>query len=492
MIGSVEMMQTARPVAAAALTAAALAASGAQAQEAASPPGFRLFPGSAAEAPPPPSARGPSASPAEKRGKDRRFWLATGELLGLEVVSWGFNRYAANWDYARISWETVHDNLRAGFTFDNDKFLTNQLGHAFGGSYYFNAPRSNGFTFLESALFTAAGSAIWEITAESQGPSLNDLVNTTLGGAVFGEACYRLSQMILDDRVRGGARVAREALAGLINPAQLLTRAFTGDLRRVRAERGETIEPSRVAAELDGGWRHFASSRRADPDQAFLAVTLRYGDPFDRAFSRPFDSFDLGLDVSWPSTAWLTRVEVRGLLGGWDLDAGSAGARHVIGLFMDFDYTNDDTRVLSSQSFRFGLLSKRSLGKDAELRAEALGAAVPLAALKNEHLEESSGLVGRSYDYGPGAAIYTSVRVRRRELDLATLAYSVFWMHTSNGIARNSSIETFRAEGRIPLAGSLSVGASWSWEKRISTYDEFETFRSVETPWRAFASWMFR
>jgi Domain of unknown function (DUF3943) len=482
MIRPVEMMQPARRVAAVALVAVALAARSAQAQDAASPPRFRLFPETAAPADP----KRPDGAPASK--PEKRFWTAAGELLGLEVVSWGFNRYVMDQDYAHISSETVRNNLHAGFAFDNDKFTTNQLGHSIGGSFYFNAPRSNGFTFWESILFTAAGSAIWEIAAESQGPSLNDLVNTTFGGAVSGEACYRLSQMILDDRARGGARVAREALAGLINPAQLVTRLLTGDVRAVRPDRGDYLEPSRFVAQIDAGWRHFISSRRANPDQALFTAAIRYGDPFDRTVSRPFDSFDLGIDVSFPSSGRLTRVEVRGLLGGWDLDPGSTGVRHVVGLFMDFDYTNDDPRVFSSQSFRFGLLSMRPLGKGVELRAEALGVVAPLVALLNDHPDESHGLVGRPYDYGPGAAVFTAVRFRRDELDLVTLTYSVFWTHTSNGIARSSAIQSFRAEGRIPLSRMVALGGSWGWGRRVTSYDDFATVNVAASQGRFFAA----
>lgn len=489
MIRPVEMMQTARRLAAVALVAAALAARSARAQDAPlspGPPRFRLFP----EAVPPPSPKGPGEAPAPK--PEKRFWTAAGELLGLEVVSWGFNRYVMGQDYAHISSETVRNNLQAGFAFDNDKFMTNQFGHAIGGSFYFNASRSNGFTFWESTPFTAAGSAIWEIAAETQGPSLNDLVNTTLGGAVSGEAAYRLSQMLLDDRARGGERVLRETAAALLNPTQLLTRLLTGDLGAVRPERGDYLQPSRFVAEIDAGWRHFVSSRRVDPDQALFTAAVRYGDPFDRAVSRPFDSFEASVDVSTPSSAWLTHVEIRGLLGGWDLDPGSPGGRHVLGFFMDFDYTRNDTQVFSSQSFRFGLLSLRLLGRGVQLRAELLGAGAPLVALQNDYSDASNALVGRTYDYGPGAAVFTAVRLRREELDLLTLTYSMFWTHTSNGIARNSSIQSFRAEARVPIGRSLSAGGSWTWGKRISTYDAFDTIAVTAAQGRAFVSWLFR
>jgi hypothetical protein len=489
MIRPVEMMQTARRAAAAALVAAALSACGARADGAGSPPTFRLFPGPPPAAPE--TAGGDAAAPGPVSTK-RHFWRAAAELGVLELLPYLQDRLVNDEDYAHISIESIRNNFRQGFSFDDDKFTTNQLGHAIAGGLYFNAGRTNGYSFWESAPFALAGSLAWELFGEKQGPSFNDLVNTTLGGITLGEASFRLSQLVLDDRARGGARAAREVLAGLVNPTQLLTRVFTGEAFAVRPERGATVEPSRFVASLDAGERHFVSSARANPDQFLFTASVRYGDPFDRAVSRPFDSFDLGVDLSWPSSAWLTHVEVRGLLGGWDLDAGSAGARHVLGVFMDFDYTNNDTRVFSSQSFRFGLLSRRPLGRDVTLRAEALGAIAPLTAFQNDHPDASNGRVGRVYDYGPGAAVFTAVRVRRCELDLVTLTYSLFWTHTSNGIARNSSIQSFRAEARLPVAGPLAVGGSWSWGKRISTYEDFDTFRIATTQWRGFVSWMFR
>jgi hypothetical protein len=484
MIGPAPMMQTARRLAAVALVAAALAARSARAQDAAFSARFRLFP----DEPPPSSASAASAAPKPKK----RFWLAAAEILSLEIIPYAQNRYLNHEDYALISWTSIRDNLQSGLSFDDDKFTTNQLGHTISGALFFNAPRTNGYSFWESAPFVLAGSYVWEMVFETQSPSLNDLVNTTLGGMVSGEATYRLSQMLLDDRARGGERVLRETAAALLNPTQLVTRLTTGDLWAVRAERGDYLVPSSFVAWTDVGWRHFASSRRTNPDQALLTLSLRYGDPFLRAVSRPFDNFETSADVSTPSSAWLTRVEIRGLLGGWDLDPGEAKGRHVLGFFMDFDYTNNDTRVFSSQSFRFGLLSMRPLGKGVELRAEALGVVAPLVALQNDHPATSNETVGRVYDYGPGVAVFTAIRLRRSELDLATLTYSLFWTHTSNGIARNSSIQSFRAEARIPVGGPLSVGGSWSWGKRISTYDEFDTFRTGATQWQAFVSCMFR
>jgi hypothetical protein len=473
---------------AAALLAAALASTALRAEEAPAPR-FRLFPAPAPTPAPAPPAGGQGIRPP---AKEKRFWLAAAEIGILEFLPYAQNRFVNDEDYARISVESIRKNLDAGFSFDNDKFATNQMGHTVAGGLFFNAPRTNGYSFWESAPFVLAGSWAWEIFGETQGPSLNDLVNTTLGGMTLGEASYRLSQMILDDRARGGARVAREVLAGLVNPTQLLTRLMRGDAFAVRTDPGVDVAPSRFVAQMDAGWRHYVSSTREDPDQALFSGLIRYGDPFERAVSRPFDFFETGADLSYPSSAWLTRAEIRGLLGGWDLDPGSSGSRHVLGFFMDFDYANNDQRIFSSQTLRFGLLALRPAGAGLEVRAEALGGVAPLAALQNDHVEASSGLVGRQYDYGPGAAVYTSLRLRRRELDLASLTYSVFWFHTSDGLGRNATVQSFRAEARVPVAGPFAVGGSWSWGSRLATYDDYDTVRSGASQWRAFASVLFR
>jgi hypothetical protein len=41
---------------------------------------------------------------------------------------------------------------------------------------------------------------MWEYFGENTRPSFNDVINTPVNGAFFGEILYRLSSNILDDR----------------------------------------------------------------------------------------------------------------------------------------------------------------------------------------------------------------------------------------------------------------------------------------------------
>ena len=107
----------------------------------------------------PPRVAVPTAAPKSRK----RFWLASAEMLSLEIIPYTQNRYLNHEDYALISWTSIRDNLQSGFEFDRDKVTTNQLGHTVSGALFFNAPRTNGYTFWESAPFVLAGSVVWEM-----------------------------------------------------------------------------------------------------------------------------------------------------------------------------------------------------------------------------------------------------------------------------------------------------------------------------------------
>lgn len=162
----------------------------------------------------------------------RSFALAAGEVVLLEVLPWSVNRYVAQSKFAYISVDTVRENLETGFTYDRDSFRTDQSSHPFHGSLFFNAARSNGYSFWESGLFSFFGSFLWETSMESEPPAINDLVNTTLGGMDKGEIAHRLSTLLLDNTARGGSRFWRELGAAVINPVGAFNRLLRGDLNR--------------------------------------------------------------------------------------------------------------------------------------------------------------------------------------------------------------------------------------------------------------------
>ena len=88
----------------------------------------------------------------------------------MNVGVWAFDRYVMNEDFAKISIGSIRRNIKHGFVWDNDQFSTNLFAHPYHGNLYFNAARSNGLTFWESAPYAFAGSLMWEIAAEVERP----------------------------------------------------------------------------------------------------------------------------------------------------------------------------------------------------------------------------------------------------------------------------------------------------------------------------------
>src|SRR5215210_2922492 len=123
-------------------------------------------------------------------------WQAGAGVLAINGLIWAYNRYVQHWHWANVGTRTWWVNIRQGFTWDDDAFMDNQLAHPYHGSFYFNSARASGYDFWHSTPYVLAGSLSWELFTESVRPSLNDLINTTLGGIALGEVTFRLSLLL--------------------------------------------------------------------------------------------------------------------------------------------------------------------------------------------------------------------------------------------------------------------------------------------------------
>ncbi len=187
-------------------------------------------------------------------------------------VFYGFANLARGQDTAKVTPKTWWANMEQGWVWDLDDFTVNQLGHPYQGNNYFNTGRANGLSFYESAAVTAFGSATWEYFGETNHASLNDFINTTLGGIALGEMFHRTAWLIRDTRATGRGRLWSEIGATALDPVTGVNRFITGDASRVADPPAEMV-PSNLAAVGSAGvlWRGTQDNAfsKADP-QAFL------------------------------------------------------------------------------------------------------------------------------------------------------------------------------------------------------------------------------
>jgi hypothetical protein len=433
-----------------------------------------------------PESEGGAAGSAPKK---KHFWAAVGEVQFFNLLPWAGNRYIRKSEFAFVSPATWSANIHHNWVYDRDSFTTNQFLHPYHGNLYFNAARVNGYNFWESMPFAAGGSLFWEYFLENEPVDYPDIVSTTVGGIVYGEAFFRMTRMIQDNTASGGERFLRELAAGIVNPVSLFDRLLRGQTKRDFPNPDDRF-PSSVALTVDAGWRRVVGGQVMHGDQAVVAVGLRYGDPFDGTQRRPFDFFETDFELQRPGSGTLTRFDTRGSLVMGEVGSSEA-LQHRIGLFLGYSYLNDQVQVYSGPDITWRLLTRVALTADAELRSEVGLGVVPLGALQTEYSNENQTLTGRIYDYGPAGNAEVRICLRRKNVDLLTLGYQAVWMLTTNGVSRHNAVQFARVEARVPIAGGLAAGGGWAWDQRISSYDIYATTRSSHTQWRAFGAWTF-
>ncbi len=416
----------------------------------------------------------------------RRFALAAADLTAALVLPWAMNNYVAEEEWSRISLHTLGENVHSRFCFDEDDMPMNQMAHPLHGNVYFNAGRTNGFTFWESTLVATLGSLAWEYGFENTAPSRNDMFNTVLGGAVIGETSFRLSRVILDNTASGAGRLFRELAGALVNPVSGVNRLVTGEAWRKGPNPDDRL-PDRLDTALEIGWARNQGTRHSDTGVSALA--LRYGDPFESPVKKPFDSFDLTLRVAGPSEIAVTGAAIRGVLGAWRVGSAGDGPAHLLGVGMRYDYLTPNSESFASESFEFGLFSRFPLRKGVEIRTEAQAVIFPIAAVEIDCPELAKRAVGRTYDFSFGGGARLDARLTRDGIDLVRLSWAMAWFETANGVASSSRLQWARAEGRLPVTGTFAVGAAWSYSGRSSTYSGASPATKTHTQGSAFVSW---
>ena len=369
-----------------------------------------------------------------------RSVTAAAEVVGLNLAVWSFNRFVTREDFARINAHTIRTNLRSLPVWDTDQFVTNLLAHPYHGSLYFNAARASGHTFWQSVPYTFGGSLMWEYFMENELPSANDLLATTLGGIELGEITFRLSDLIIDDRLSGFPRVVREVAGGLASPMRGLNRLLTGEAWRVRATRGQLFTHGPVRLSLYGGPRFLAEERRSRGGEVSLNLGFRltYGELFGDDYYSPYEYFRIHASFDLLShQPVISRVNAIAAL--WGREVWQSGARTLsVGVFQHFDYYNSQIRsrtgrlvapyrIAEAAALGGGLIYLRRAipGHHFDIRHEFYVNGIALGASLSDYFHVDN----RDYNLGSGYSIktYTGLIFRQRwGLGLQLERYHIF------------------------------------------------------------------
>jgi hypothetical protein len=397
-------------------------------------------------------------------------WQATVGTAAVNILPWAYNWYVQRWPWARIGSRVWGKNFRAGFSWDDDCFLDNHLAHPYHGSLYLNSARVSGFGFWGALPYVAAGSATWELLLENVRPSINDLVNTTLGGMALGEVTFRLSSLLVSNHGSGLGSIARELGAFALSP---IGRA-QGLLRD--QDRGSTRSPESPSK----GW--IAAGRHAS--RSYIIVGFEYGSPFDSLATRPYDAFDVSLEVIPEEGSLVRHLTISGLLTRRSLRR-TRQNEIGLGLYQHYDYHDLRGIDFSGQSLSGALLIQEQLGSRAQLRFGTQLEAVLLGAIS----ADQGQYFRRDYDYGSGAGGRLSSSLRLDGRDLLRLEGRLVWLHSLYGSRADHMITGVRLAALLHPGGILGLGGDLGVTTRQSWYSQGSPVRRRVPETRVYLMW---
>ncbi len=387
----------------------------------------------------------------ERQGR-RHFWRAASTVVGSNLSLWAFDRYVQKGDFAYISLHSIKENFRHGFIWDNDRLGTNMFLHPYNGSLFYNAARANGYSYWGSGLFAIGGSAMWELFMENEYPSTNDIIATPIGGMAIGEVCYRISDLLIDDRQTGWRRFGHEAVVFLVSPMRGLTRILTGDAWKRRPTIGREFGVPDIGMEFSGGARILTFDNDGAQDTrpgGAIELNFEYGNRFEVKKAHPYDYFNLRAALNLVNRQpFLAQLNIKGRLLATELH--DTKRTHVsLGLYQHFDYYDSDTtsslvakcpyKLGVPASIGGGLLYRHVMNSFCTIDAYTHANAVLLGAVLSDHYQ----LDERNYNLASGYSVKSGAHfVFGRDRLSVSLSNEIYHLFTWKGYPTGTDLMT--------------------------------------------------
>ncbi|MDB5114534.1 MAG: hypothetical protein JWQ79_26 [Mucilaginibacter sp.] len=419
-------------------------------------------------------------------------WKPAVQVVGINAFTWTLDRVVLKQDFSHIGPSTWKYNIQKGWEWDSDRFGINFIGHPYTGSMYFNAARSQGYSYVQSIPFAIGGSLMWEYFGENTRPSYNDVINTPINGAFLGEIFYRLSSNILDDRTTGSERVFREIAAGLVDPVRGLNRLLQGKTFRRTTKEIYQKEPLNIT--VFAGLHKINEDNKTvfgkGPTEALINLQFDYGNPFEERYRKPFDFFRLRTEFSFGSgRKLLDNLTGYGILLGDNTSATTNYGKLSIlyGLFQYDDYWDNKTFELGALGIGGGVFTKFPISKTVNLYTNAHFALVPLAGNSTRFGPDTTQV--RDYTYNDGLEAKFESTLNVGKIFSASLVYYYFFLHTYYGTAGNNNISILKPRITVQVIKNISLG----FEHFIYYDDRYlknlPGIYSVRTEQKVFVSW---
>jgi hypothetical protein len=415
------------------------------------------------------------------------FFVSLGENILSNTLLYMANRYIAEASWAQITPDSILENLSSPWEWDRDEYFTNQFGHPYQGSVYHAAARSNGFDFYQAFLFDAFGSVSWELFYETNAPSINDLISTTLGGAALGEIFHRLYLEIPN------------SFAPVVSPMD----AFNGLVTRRRPQRTHNMYYLQLASGM--GYTYAEQSVKEENDAKFfdlnaqhmvsadIACNVIYGNPFVQQSGQPYNHFELTLytNVGYPLWYNLKLLSDAYLFSFSVFDEKNKQAS--TGLSLHYDLFADRHIDFFSQALDWTYKYRKKFNGGTEMEFKGhIGWNIFNADTFYVH-NEYSGLRGTKNNYGTGTNIklnFAAQKPRSGKFELKLFTYKVYNVFQNENKDSGHDICTFyTVDYSFPLGKQTSIGIAGSSLWHRAFYDRLPDTRKWTRDGKIYIAW---
>ncbi|HEV8197823.1 MAG TPA: DUF3943 domain-containing protein [Gemmatimonadales bacterium] len=364
------------------------------------------------------------------------------------------------------SWNT---NLKRGWDFDKDDFVVNMLGHPYNGSAYFATGRDNGLSYWAAAPLVFFHSAVWEYFGETTQPSINDLVDTGLGGIALGEMFHRVAATIRNNEAGGGGRTLRELAALPFDPVGTVNRLVRGEWSK-KAPNPAEHNPIGTVLRVGGGvglvrgpGTLIGSLKSAD-FSSILFADIKYGDSYTDTLKKPFDAFSARVLLA-PGHGGLEQLVGVGRIAGTEIGS-TQWHRHQIELNQRFEYLNNGALQFGAQTLQLGLSSRVHISGKYWFRTLVGADAIVLAAIN----APGAGVGLRKYDYGPGVGGTLTAGIEHGGTPYLIVQYQPAYVRSLSGANADHLTSFAAAEANIPVLNHLTLTIHTTYYDRLSKY----------------------
>lgn len=408
----------------------------------------------------------------------KNFLIPVGEIIVLNFGVWSMSRYISPQPWAKISINSVKDNFKYMWVWDSDNFATNQFLHPYHGNTYFNFARSSGLNFWQSAPYSLGGSLMWELFMETNYPSKNDLISTTLGGIALGEMTYRLSSKLIDERKTGSERVWREIGAFLLAPTRGINRFLRGEMSRVKPKSSYEIEDVYSTISIGPSFYYKMGQLYQGNGNLSLRLDLYYGNPYIQKSRKPYDFFNVKTIFSVGTQPLINQVNVYGLIFGKNYRY-KADQKILIGMFQHFDYYNNTNYRIGAQSIGAGIIYRIPTINLVDFETSIHLAGIVLGGgsnIEEAFKYEADGTAFRDYNFGMGFSNKVETILTIKNRGYLFLGLYNYMIYTIDGADGRDNLIIFTPRIAFALNEKTNLGFEYNYYRRGSYYVKYNNF----------------